>query len=51
MELAVYLHAISIRNQSIPLALPGTWEQLGRFEHAEALALNRRCVWVPVILS
>ena len=38
VELAIYRHAISIRNQSIPVGLPAVWERLGRFEHAEALA-------------
>ena len=38
VELAVYRHAISIRNQSIPAALPAVWARLGRFDHAEALA-------------
>ena len=38
VELAVYRHAISIRNQSIPVGLPGVWEWLGRVDHAEALA-------------
>ena len=38
VELAVYRHAISIRNQSIPVGLPAVWARLGRFDHAEALA-------------
>lgn len=38
VELAVYRHAISIRNQSIPVRLPAVWAQLARFDHAEALA-------------
>jgi len=38
VELAVYWHAISIRNQSIPAGLPAVWERLGRVDHAEALA-------------
>ena len=38
VELAVYRHAISIRNQSIPADLPAVWEWLGRVDHAEALA-------------
>jgi hypothetical protein len=44
VELAIYRHAISIRNQSIPVGLPAVWERLGRFEHAEALA---RAVTAP----
>ena len=31
VELAVYRHAISIRNQSIPAGLPAVWAQLGSF--------------------
>jgi hypothetical protein len=38
VELAVYRHAISIRNQFIPVGLPTVWARIGRFEHAEALA-------------
>ena len=38
VELAVYRHAISIRNQSIPVGLPAVWARLARFDHAEALA-------------
>ena len=38
VELAVYRHAISIRNQSIPADLPAVWARLARFDHAEALA-------------
>jgi hypothetical protein len=38
VELAVYRHAISIRNQSIPAGLPALWARLARFDHAEALA-------------
>ena len=38
VELAVYRHAISIRNQSIPAGLPAVWARLGCFDHAEALA-------------
>ena len=38
VELAVYRHAISIRNQSIPADLPAVWAWLARFDHAEALA-------------
>jgi Flp pilus assembly protein TadD len=38
VELAVYRHAIFIRNQSISVGLPAVWAQLGRFDHAEALA-------------
>ena len=38
VELAVYRHAISIRNKSIPVGLPAVWAQLARFAHAEALA-------------
>ena len=38
VELAVYRHAISIRNQSIPPGLPAVWARLARFDHAEALA-------------
>jgi Trypsin-like peptidase domain len=38
VELAIYRHAISIRNQSIPPGLPAVWARLGRFDHAEALA-------------
>jgi hypothetical protein len=38
VELAAYRHAISIRNQSISVGLPAVWAQLGRFDHAEALA-------------
>ena len=38
VELAVYRHAISIRNQSIPGSLPAIWARLARFDHAEALA-------------
>ena len=37
VELAVYRHAISIRNQSVPADLPAVWARLGRFDHAEAL--------------
>ena len=37
VELAVYRHAISIRNQSVPADLPVVWARLGRFDHAEAL--------------
>jgi len=38
VELAVYRHAISIRNQSVPAELPAVWARLARFDHAEALA-------------
>ena len=38
VELAVYRHAISNRNQSIPVALPAVWARLDRFDYAEALA-------------
>ena len=38
VELAVYRHAIFIRNQSIPVGLPAVWVRLARFDHAEALA-------------
>jgi Trypsin-like peptidase domain len=38
VELAVYRHAISIRNRSIPADLPAVWARLARFDHAEALA-------------
>jgi lipopolysaccharide biosynthesis regulator YciM len=38
VELAVYRHAISIRNQSIPADLPSVWARLARIDHAEALA-------------
>ena len=38
VELAVYRHAISIRNEAIPADLPIVWAQLARFDHAEALA-------------
>ena len=38
VELAVYRHAMSIRNQSIPARLPAVWAWLGRVDHAEALA-------------
>ena len=38
VELAVYRHAISIRNQSIPVTLPAVGARLARFDHAEALA-------------
>ena len=38
VELAVYHHAISIRNQAIPVALPAVWARLARFDHGEALA-------------
>jgi hypothetical protein len=38
VEMAVYRHAISIRNRSIPHSLPSAWARLGRLEHAEALA-------------
>ena len=38
VELAVYRHAISIRNQAIPAGLPAVWARLARFDHAEALA-------------
>jgi Trypsin-like peptidase domain len=37
VELAVYRHAISIRNQYIPVGLPAVWARLARFNHAEAL--------------
>jgi tetratricopeptide (TPR) repeat protein len=37
VELAIYRHAISIRNQSIPADLPVVWGRLARFDHAEAL--------------
>jgi hypothetical protein len=38
LELAVYRHAISFRNQFLPSSLPAVWERLGRLDHAEALA-------------
>ena len=38
VELAVYRHAISISNQSIPYGLPAVWARLARLDHAEALA-------------
>ena len=38
VEMAAYRHAISIRNQSIPVDLPVVWARLARFDHAEALA-------------
>jgi len=38
VELAVYRHAISIRNQSIPVGLPAVWARLARIDHAEAVA-------------
>ena len=38
VELAVYRHAISIRNRTIQVGLPAVWGRLGRFAHAEALA-------------
>lgn len=38
MELAVYRHGMSIRNQCLPSALPGAWARLGRLDHGEALA-------------
>ena len=38
VELAIFRHAISIRNQSIPAELPVLWARLDRFDHAEALA-------------
>ena len=38
VELAVYRHAISIRNQSIPVGLPAAWARLAHWDHAEALA-------------
>ena len=38
VELAIYRHAISIRNQYIPADLPAIWARLARFDHAEALA-------------
>jgi Trypsin-like peptidase domain len=38
VELAIYRHAISIRNRSIPAQLPIVWVRLARFDHAEALA-------------
>src|SRR5580704_12219732 len=38
MELAVYRHGMSIRNQCLPFALPGAWARLGRLDHGEALA-------------
>ena len=38
VELAVYRNAISLRNQCLPVALPGVWARLGRLDHAAALA-------------
>src|SRR5580704_561702 len=38
LELAVYRNAMSLRNQCLPLALPGVWARLGRLDHGEALA-------------
>src|SRR5205823_9836427 len=38
VELAVFRQAISIRNLSIPVGLPGVWARLARFDHAEAVA-------------
>ena len=37
-ELAVYQHAITVRNRSVPVNLPAVWTELGRFDRAEALA-------------